>query len=78
MKQAGRQSKTVAARKRPGAGRPGACDPERAMKILLGILAVLAVAASFYADFKWRRWLANRSKDKDLSVGAPPARRHRK
>jgi len=48
------------------------------MKILLGILAVLAVAASFYADFKWRRWLANRSKGKDLSVGAPPARRPRK
>jgi hypothetical protein len=55
--------------------RPGACDPERAMKILLGILAVLVVAASFYADFKWRRWLANRRRGEDLPVETPSARR---
>jgi len=29
------------------------------MKILLGILAVLVVAASFFADYKWRQWMAN-------------------
>ncbi len=43
------------------------CDPEDAMKILLGILAVLIVAASFFADYKWRQWMANHPTDEDLS-----------
>jgi hypothetical protein len=30
------------------------------MKILLGILAVLLIAGSFYADYKWRHWMAER------------------
>jgi hypothetical protein len=30
------------------------------MKILLGILAILLIAGSFYADYKWRRWMAER------------------
>jgi hypothetical protein len=34
------------------------------MKILLGILVVLAVAASFFADYKWRQWMANRRRDR--------------
>jgi hypothetical protein len=34
------------------------------MKILLGILAVLVVAASFFADYKWRQWMANRRRDR--------------
>ena len=54
---------------------PGACDPEEAMKILLGILAVLVVAASFYADFKWRRWLASHRTGENSSAEAPPDRR---
>jgi hypothetical protein len=45
------------------------------MKILLGILAVLAVAASFYADFKWRRWLASRRVGENQPSESPPARR---
>jgi hypothetical protein len=45
------------------------------MKILLGILAVLAVAASFYADFKWRRWLASRRAGENSSAEPPSARR---
>jgi hypothetical protein len=53
---------------------PGACDPEEAMKILLGILAVLVVAASFYADFKWRRWLASRRTGENQSAETPPVR----
>ncbi len=65
------------------------CDPEEAMKILVGILAVLVAAASLFADYKWRRWMANRRTDEDLSLhpkkqrsllgdpgaGIPPARR---
>jgi hypothetical protein len=35
------------------------------MKILLGILVVLAVAASFFADYKWRQWMANHRRDRE-------------
>ena len=28
------------------------------MKILLGILAVLGIAASLFADYIWRQWIA--------------------
>jgi general stress protein CsbA len=34
------------------------------MKLLLTILAVVLVAASFYADYKWRQWLAARKRDR--------------
>jgi hypothetical protein len=34
------------------------------MKILLGILAVVFVAASLFADYKWRRWMAARRRDR--------------
>jgi hypothetical protein len=34
------------------------------MKILLGILAIVAVAASFFADYKWRQWMAARRRDR--------------
>jgi hypothetical protein len=30
------------------------------MKIFLGIVAILLIAGSFYADYKWRRWIADR------------------
>lgn len=40
------------------------CDPEDAMKILLCILAVLVVAASLFADYKWRKWMAARRRDR--------------
>lgn len=33
------------------------------MKLLLIILAVVVIAASFYADYKWRQWLAARRRD---------------
>jgi hypothetical protein len=36
------------------------CDPVDAMKILVGILAVLIVAVSLFADYKWRQWMAAR------------------
>jgi hypothetical protein len=34
------------------------------MKILLGILTVLVIAASFFADYKWRQWIAARRRDR--------------
>ena len=34
------------------------------MKIILGILAVLVVVASFFADYKWRQWMAARRRDR--------------
>ena len=34
------------------------------MKILLAILAVLVIAASFFADYKWRQWIAARRRDR--------------
>jgi hypothetical protein len=40
------------------------CDPEEAMKMILGILAVLVVAASLIADYKWRQWMAARRRDR--------------
>ena len=55
--------------------RAKSCDPEVAMKIILCILAILIIAASLYADYKWRQWIANHPTDKDLSAGTPPARR---
>jgi hypothetical protein len=34
------------------------------MKIFLGILAVLAITVSLIADYKWRRWMAARRRDR--------------
>jgi hypothetical protein len=34
------------------------------MKIFLGILIVLVVAASVFADYKWRQWMAARRRDR--------------
>jgi hypothetical protein len=44
--------------------RPSSCDSVDAMKILIGLLAVLIVAASFFADYKWRQWMAARRRDR--------------
>ncbi len=35
------------------------------MKIFLAIVAVLLVAGSLYADYKWRQWIARRRRDRD-------------
>ena len=40
------------------------CDPEKVMKIFLGILALLIVAASLFADYKWRQWIAARRRNR--------------
>jgi hypothetical protein len=34
------------------------------MKIFLGILAVVLVVLSVFADYKWRRWMAARRRDR--------------
>jgi hypothetical protein len=34
------------------------------MKLLLAILALLLVVASFIADYKWRKWIADRKRDR--------------
>jgi hypothetical protein len=34
------------------------------MKIFLGILALVLVALSVFADYKWRRWMAARRRDR--------------
>jgi hypothetical protein len=35
------------------------------MKIILGILAILIIAASLFADYKWRQWIAARRRDRE-------------
>jgi len=30
------------------------------MKLFLAIIAILLLAGSFYADYKWRQWMAAR------------------
>jgi hypothetical protein len=34
------------------------------MKILLGILVILVIGASFFADYKWRKWMADRKRER--------------
>jgi hypothetical protein len=34
------------------------------MKILIGILVAILVAAFLFADYKWRRWMAARRRDR--------------
>jgi len=34
------------------------------MKIFLGILIILLIATSFIADYKWRKWMAERRRDR--------------
>jgi len=39
------------------------------MKLLLAIIAILVLAASLYADYRWRRWLAARKAERDNASG---------
>jgi hypothetical protein len=34
------------------------------MKIILGILAIVVIAASLFADYKWRQWMAARRRNR--------------
>jgi hypothetical protein len=40
------------------------CDPEIVMKIVLVIVVVVLVVGSFFADYKWRQWMAARRRDR--------------
>jgi hypothetical protein len=35
------------------------------MKLFLGIVALAVVAGSFFADYKWRQWIAARKRDRE-------------
>lgn len=35
------------------------------MKILLAILALIVVAASLVADYKWRKWITDRKRERE-------------
>ena len=35
------------------------------MKLVLGIVIVLIVAATFVADYKWRQWMGARRRDRE-------------
>jgi hypothetical protein len=43
------------------------------MKLLLAIVAVVIVAASIFADYKWRQWIATRSRDRNHTNPTPRA-----
>jgi hypothetical protein len=34
------------------------------MKIFLGIVIIVLVALSIVADYKWRKWMADRKRDR--------------
>ena len=33
------------------------------MKLLLAIIVIVLIAASVFADYKWRQWMAARKRD---------------
>jgi hypothetical protein len=35
------------------------------MKLALAIIAIVVLAASFFADYKWRQWMASRRRERD-------------
>jgi hypothetical protein len=45
------------------------------MMIFLGFLALLVVAASLWADYKWKQWMAHHPRGEEPSPEDPPARR---
>jgi hypothetical protein len=47
------------------------------MKTLFAILVAVLVAASFFADYKWRQWIAARKAQRQEPVAGDPERRNR-
>jgi hypothetical protein len=42
------------------------CDPIPAMKIALGLAALIFfIALSLFADYKWKQWMAARKQDRN-------------
>jgi hypothetical protein len=36
-----------------------------ALKLILAIVVVVVIAGSFYADYRWRRWMAARRRERE-------------
>jgi len=34
------------------------------MKVILAIVVIAVIAGSFYADYRWRKWMAERRRDR--------------
>jgi hypothetical protein len=47
------------------------------MKLLLIILAALLLIGSFFADYKWRQWIAARRAQQDRPANGDPSRHSR-
>jgi len=35
------------------------------VKVIVGIVVLVLLAASLFADWKWRKWIAERRRDRD-------------
>ena len=35
------------------------------LKLILAVVVVLVIAGSFYADYKWRKWMAARRRERE-------------
>jgi hypothetical protein len=35
------------------------------MKFLIAVVALVLLSASFYADYKWKQWIAARKQERD-------------
>jgi hypothetical protein len=35
------------------------------MKLAIALVVLILLAASFYADYKWKRWIAARKQERD-------------
>ncbi len=35
------------------------------MKLILAIVVIVIIAGSFYADYRWRKWIAARRRERE-------------
>ncbi len=45
------------------------------MKIVVGVVVLLVVAASLFADYKWKQWMAARRASNHDAFSTDPSRR---
>lgn len=41
------------------------------MKLVISIVVLILLAASFYADYKWKQWIAARKQERDHPPNLP-------
>jgi len=41
------------------------CDAIPSMKLAVGIAALILIVLSFFADYKWKQWIAARKQERD-------------